>query len=534
MRLDSSSRPRSTRNNPQKLLFLHPKTLIDSWPTPVDLLGEFIKTPALVYPLLAAIVEDLPFDVEILDGYVTWEPYYEYKKRLCRADIVCITVATPLKTLNTELTVRLIRRLNPRATIVLGGNHASSFPERWIEKGADYVIVKDGERAWRLLAERLAAGETDVSDVPNLVYRGKGGEPVRTSTVLVTEDLDATPIPLWEAFDLKPFRAGLGFGGLAASVEVSRGCPYRCDFCNINRYWDYNQRYKSVDRVIAEMDRLHRLGVRQFIFADDNFAQDVKHTSALFEKMIERKYGFQFGCFLRASTVENNPGFAELAGRAGMRIALMGLESVDEAWLKEHRKGLKTDDAKATYARVYQHLHRGGVTVFGLFIDPGGTPSGYSGSGADGTICDIHVSADLVAQRGSLLYDNLVKEKRVTKDMFYHDWNMPSMREPDGSLPVREGFAYWAGSMKGTSLRHVLRGGPTTRRFWGSAIGVVAERMLMSRPSDIQRFRWAIDPNIDPAERQKKIVESVLNDDVLDRLVNATFWKSPLSLRTGF
>lgn len=518
----------------KRVLFLHPKTLVDSWPTPVDLLGEFIKTPALIYPLLAAIIQDLPFDVEILDGYVAREPYRAYKKRLARADIVCITVATPLKALNTELTIRLLRRLNPKATVVLGGNQASAFAERWVEKGADYVIVKDGERAFRALAERLAAGETDVRDVPNLVYSGPGGEPLRTASVVVTEDLNATPIPRWEIFDFEPFRAGLGFGGPAASIEVSRGCPYRCDFCNINRFWDYKQRYKSVDRVIEEMDRLHRLGVRQFIFADDNFAQDVRHTTALFEKMIERKYDFRFGCFLRASTVQHNPGFAELAGRAGMRIALMGLESIDDTWLKEHRKGLKTDDARSLYARVYQALHKGGVTVFGLFIDPGGTPPGYSANGADGTICDIHVSADLVAQRGSLLYDNLVKDRRVTKDMFYHDWNMPSMREADGSLPRREGFAYWAGSMKGTSLAHVLRGGPTTRRFWGSAVGVVAERVLMSTPGDIQRFRWAIDPALDPGERQDRIVGSVLNDAFLDKLVGARFWRSPLSLRTGF
>ena len=139
-----------------------------------------------------------------------------------------------------------------------------------------------------------------------------------------------------------------------------------------------------------------------------------------------------------------------------------------------------------------------------------------------------------MAQRGSLLYDNLVKDGRVTKDMFYHDWNMPSMREADGSLPRREGFAYWAGSMKGTSLAHVLRGGPTTRRFWGSAVGVVAERVLMSTPGDIQRFRWAIDPALDPKERQDRIVGSVLNDAFLDKLVGARFWRSPLSLRTGF
>jgi len=38
---------------------LHPKTLVDSWPMPVDTLGEIIKVPSLVYPLLAATLRSV-------------------------------------------------------------------------------------------------------------------------------------------------------------------------------------------------------------------------------------------------------------------------------------------------------------------------------------------------------------------------------------------------------------------------------------------------------------------------------------------
>src|SRR5215831_15289251 len=68
--LQPTSKLRSTSNTRRpRILFLHPKTLVDSWPFPVDTLGEIIKTPHAVYPLLAALIRDLPIDVEMFDGY---------------------------------------------------------------------------------------------------------------------------------------------------------------------------------------------------------------------------------------------------------------------------------------------------------------------------------------------------------------------------------------------------------------------------------------------------------------------------------
>jgi hypothetical protein len=129
----------------RRLLFLHPKTLVDSWPFPVDTLGEVIKTPSAVYPVLASFISALPLEMEIFDGYVTRESFTNYKQRLGRADFIAISMMSPLKALDTELTIRLAKALNPKVMVILGGNHASSFPDRWIERGADFVIGARGK-----------------------------------------------------------------------------------------------------------------------------------------------------------------------------------------------------------------------------------------------------------------------------------------------------------------------------------------------------------------------------------------------------
>jgi anaerobic magnesium-protoporphyrin IX monomethyl ester cyclase len=518
-----------------RILFLHPKTLTDSWPFPIDTLGEVIKAPSAVYPILAATIAHLPIQIEFFDGYVARETLRGYRARLARAEFLAISVMSPLKALDTELTLRLARAINPKVKIILGGNHASAFPERWIEAGADFVIKGEGEIAFPLLMEALVRGKTSLDEIPNLVYRD--GDAIRATTIQAPAvALDETAFPDWTGFNLKPYKLGTGAGGFTAAVEISRGCPHRCDFCNINTFWGYKQRYKSVDRVIEELDRLHRLGVRELIFTDDNFAQDLRHTNQLLEEMVRRDFRFGFGTFLRGDTVKRNPQFAALAARAGMRFCLMGIETLDPAWLKDHRKGVKAQDVVEMYASVYRALHSNGIFLVGLFITPAEADrSVLSGLGVDGTVCDFHYSADLVAQKGSALFDNLSQRGAVGKDMFYHDWNLPSIVLAAGQMqPSRRNMANAVrDNVNGFAFRSYFARSPLARRFRWRHVGILAERLLCTSMADIRRYRVAKNESLPLAERQDHIVRSVLNATNLTKLQTRRAWKSPLSLRAG-
>lgn len=516
----------------KKLLFLHPKTLTDSWPFPVDTLGEVIRVPSTVYPLLAATIREMPWEIEILDGYVTRISFADYKNKLSTPDVIAITVMTPLKALDTHLTIQLIRRLNPHAIIVLGGNHASAFPERWIECGADFVVIREGEAAFPELLRRIQKNE-NVADVPNLVYR-QDGAVVRSGLSSGSVNLDDSPFPAWDLMNLKPYDAGLGGGGLSATLEISRGCPHRCDFCNINKYWDYSQRYKSVDRVIAEMDQLHHRGVRQIFFADDNFGHNHEHTTELFERVIDRRYGFRFGAFVRGDTFSRHPDFAALAARAGLRMCLMGIETLDPAWLKEHRKGVRTNDIAAMYKEIYRMLKENRIFLVGLFIDPLHREGhATSDQGVDGVVCDFHYSADLLAQKGSALFERRMNEGTVAKDMFYHDWNLPSCFEDRGVQANRKTFLDSLRRIDRHAVYNILKGSAMTKRFWGRNLGVSAERMVCTRLDDIKRYNIAKKNAMTPQERQEQIVSSVVNEAMVSELVQSEFWKAPLSLRNG-
>jgi anaerobic magnesium-protoporphyrin IX monomethyl ester cyclase len=516
-----------------RLLFLHPKTLFDSWPFPVDTLGEVIKVPSLVYPLLTAAVQELPLDLEIFDGYVAPEGFKQYKARLARADVIAITVLSPLKALDTEVTIRLAKRLNPDVKVVLGGNQATAFAERWVELGVDFVIVREGERAFPHLMRLILEGSRAYDEVPNLVYRDEAGAAMRTTVALEDMNLDDSPIPAWGKMDLSPYDPHMGRGGPAATVEISRGCPHRCDFCNINKFWGYTQRYKSVERVIDELDRIHRLGVRQLFFSDDNFGHDYAHTCQLMEAMIRRRYGFSFGAFIRGDTVHKHPEFAELTSRAGLRLSLMGIETLDKRWLKSHKKGVAAKDVVEMWTGVYRTMKRNGIYVLGLFVNPSDNESlDRSGTGLDGEVCDYHYSADLLPQKNSALFDNLVRDKRVNlKDMFYHDWNMPAATSLGRPQINRKSFQSVVRDEDFYGIKALASPDRLERHFrWGN-LGVFIERMLCTSPDDVWRYKIAKDARLPLEERQRLIVTSVLNERVLDRLVASDHWRSPLSIR---
>jgi anaerobic magnesium-protoporphyrin IX monomethyl ester cyclase len=213
----------------------------------------------------------------------------------------------------------------------------------------------------------------------------------------------------------------------------------------------------------------------------------------------------------------------------------MGIETLDPAWLKSHRKGVRADDAVSMYKRVYSILQGNGVFVIGLFITPPEAADGeVSGRGADGIVCDAHYTADLVAQKGSALFLDLSKRGAVGKDMFYHDWNLPSIKLQDGRNqtsrkklfgPVRVWNSF--------AIRTALIGSPLARRFRWRNAAVLAERILCTSWADLQRYRTAKNIALPLDVRQHQMVSTVVSPGFVDKLVKARRFKSPLSLRNS-
>jgi anaerobic magnesium-protoporphyrin IX monomethyl ester cyclase len=203
--------------------------------------------------------------------------------------------------------------------------------------------------------------------------------------------------------------------------------------------------------------------------------------------------------------------------------------------LKAHRKGVRAKDAVDMYARVYQALHAAGIYVVGLFILPP-TSGRTSRQAPTGIVCDFQFTADLVALNGSALYDNQTKSGKVSKDMFYHDWNLSSLIVEGGREQIsqksfldtlREYFS-------SVAVRQAIGGSALARRFRWRPVGILLERALCTHFDDIRRYRMAKSKRFSMQQKQDFIVRSVLNPDNVHRLKRKNHWLSPLGVRTGF
>ena len=194
-----------------------------------------------------------------------------------RPDVVGISCFTMGRT-NAYRLAREAKRVLPGALVVMGGPHATFFPEHALANPAvDVVVLGEGEETIVELVSRFDEGG-DFTDIPGLALRS-GDRVIRTPPRRRTEDLDSLAFPAYDAFDLslykspeipEQYRSLIG-----THVLSSRGCPFHCGFCSVNRFFEGRWARRSPGNVADELEHLiEDLHVRHLYFSDDLFTLD--------------------------------------------------------------------------------------------------------------------------------------------------------------------------------------------------------------------------------------------------------------------
>ncbi len=155
---------------------------------------------------------------------------------------LCGFTLIPVKAPETEVTCYSLNSLNEPhfrdeireapCTTIVGGPHATACP-REVARYADHVVVGEGEYTLPRLLARIEEGTG--GPVPGVVTR-EGGLPADHSV-----RLDAFP----------PFSVMKGY------IEISRGCPFGCAFCETPRIFGHAMRHRSIG-AIATYARRYR------------------------------------------------------------------------------------------------------------------------------------------------------------------------------------------------------------------------------------------------------------------------------------
>lgn len=275
-------------------------------------------------------------------------------------------------TMDVRRTLRLaevVKEVLPKSFVFVGGHHASLSPEDLAAPQIDAVVIGEGEAVAPELLARVVLGLPLAGLAGVAPYRPGDLREAVIHRPLAT-DLDALPAPDRRLTADYRDLYHLGFRRPIATVETSRGCPFRCNFCSVWRYFQGQVRTKSPERVIQELWSLDP-AIREVFFTDDNFLADVnraRRVADLIERseLPRRRYIFQ----ARSDTVVRHPEVVEKWRRIGLSGVFIGFEKADQGALDGVRKSNNVGNNEQALAV----LRRRDIAVYASFIvDPGAT-----------------------------------------------------------------------------------------------------------------------------------------------------------------
>lgn len=255
------------------------------------------------------------------------------------------------------------------STVVLGGPEPANYPEAYLERGADVVVVGEGERTLAELLAHLAKHGAEAMDhIRGIVYREGEGDVVRTEPRPYLEDLDALPFPDRAAIDIDRYlRVWREHHGRAAvSLITARGCPYRCAWCS-HAVFGYGHRRRSPGDVADEVELiLETYDPDMLWYADDVFTIDPRWLFAYAEELERRglvteSSAVPFEATSREDRLDED--VVRTLARMGCFRLWLGAESGSQRVLNEMDRGIDAERVP----QVVRLLQRHGIQA-GLFV----------------------------------------------------------------------------------------------------------------------------------------------------------------------
>jgi len=226
--------------------------------------------------------------------------------------------------------------------VVIGGIHATCLPDE-AKQHCDAVVIGEGEVSWPVLLDDAERGALQP------FYGGRGEE----------FDLDEAPMPAFELLDIDKYNR--------LTVQTSRGCSHRCEFCASSILLTRRYKQKPAAKVLAEIDRIKEIWPQPFIeFADDNTFVNKDYWKTLLPEIGKRK--IRWFTETDISIAQDRELLTRMRD-SGCAQVLIGLESpagpaLNGLETKENWKARQSQGYKEAIRTIQSH----GISVNGCFI----------------------------------------------------------------------------------------------------------------------------------------------------------------------
>ena len=278
----------------------------------------------LSMPMIAAITPDC-YDVRIIDEELEKLPAKEMP------DLVGISAlaTTAVRAYEIGDWYR-----SQGVKVVIGGPYVSFMTDE-ARFHADSLVIGEAENLWLLCLEDFENGTL---------------KPLYQTTEFC--DFKEIPPPRWDLVNMKKvFQVGM---------QISRGCPYKCEFCLVTKLFGNKMRYRNIDNVVAE---IKSLPIRKILFVDDNLTANKRHAHELMEAF--KPLRISWGCMSSIEIAKDETLLTEM-NDAGCFNILIGFESLNAGSLNETHKKQNRD--AEIYEEAIRTIHSHGIHINASFV----------------------------------------------------------------------------------------------------------------------------------------------------------------------
>ncbi|MHA1698876.1 MAG: B12-binding domain-containing radical SAM protein, partial [Promethearchaeota archaeon] len=268
-----------------------------------------------------------------------------------RPDFVVVNMA--LLTVKEDLLALRLAKHSGSTTVAFG-YYGTIMAEKLLEEYPfiDLVIVHEPELSFLELLEGKQKNQ-----IKGICYRSDDGTCVRNPRREFIENLDQLPKPCHNLVDLRRYVHPID-GEPFLSIQVSRGCPFRCKFCLAGLMNGYKFRTRTIESLIDEIkDVVKNLNVRKFFFRADTFTWNPRWVRNFCTRITKENLDIEWYANSRIDTLNLND--LKLIKASGCKLLTIGVETSDPRVQKLLGKNLKID----MIIKVLKKIHNAGIPV---------------------------------------------------------------------------------------------------------------------------------------------------------------------------
>ena len=235
---------------------------------------------------------------------------------------------------------REVGRSKTNSIFIAGGPHPSAHPEETLQF-FDYVVIGEGEETLPELIDALQK-EKCISSVRGIAFKKEG-------SIVFTGKRENIDLDNYPAFDPDLMHS---------SIEISRGCPFNCAYCQTPQLFSHRMRHRSIDKITEYAEFLRDIrftSPNAFAYGSDGIHPRIDKIEALLSALPKRNIFFgTFPSEVRPEFVSDR--LLELVTKYCANTTLsMGGQSGSQRILDRINRGHTVEDIITAAERCFQY-----------------------------------------------------------------------------------------------------------------------------------------------------------------------------------